>query len=479
MKSVSSVGRRKYFTVVNRVLFSLLALSLFFLPLNGLPYRKLLGELSLEGATYPMLIAVVLYGFAVVKQGKLKAPRHLSYRLLTLFLIWLLISGLLNSHEILTNFTKGRSGVEKFSFQFILTLFLFFASMVSYKTLRLFRKKEVLFIFRKWILASFSFAGTYSFFLEIPAKLGQGWALTILGVVTPIFHGSESLYLVRLRSLSGEASWFGMYLAFVFPWLMSYLFTEGKKYRYVYRALLGYMLVLTYLTFSRTAYIVVAFQISVFVLVIFLKGGDRYRIHLLKLLLIAVLFSGLLIANTDVGDKSVLLFSSLFRQDTKFQLSNIARTGMQLAAVNIGFAHPLTGVGLGQYGFYVSDYLPPWAWDSPEVHLWVSSSSDTPWAPVHGLWARMLAETGFVGIFLWLSVWISVLISVWKHYRKLRQIDQQNSILALSLLISILGLMLNGLVSDSLRSLSYWITLSVAWAWLTKRTEKVSQQDES
>ena len=479
MKSISNVGRRKYLTIISRVLFSLLGLSLFFLPLNGLPYRRLLGELSVEGAVYPMLIAIIIYGLAVIQKAKIKIPHILSYQLLTLFLVWVLISGILNFHGILTNFTKGRSGVEKFSLQFVLLLFVFFTSMVSYATLKPFHKKNILFIFRKWILFSFLFAGIYSLVIEIPAELGQGWAISILGFITPIIHGSEGLYLYRLRSLSGEASWFGMYLAFVFPWLMSYYFTERNKYKYFYLVLIGYALFLTYLTYSRTAYFIISFQIFAFVLIVFFKGIHRHRRQLLWLLLIAVLLSGLLIIETNAVDKIVLLYSSLFEQDTEFQLSNIARIGSQLAAINMGLSHPLAGVGLGQYGFYMPDYLPAWAWDSLEINLWASSSPDTAWAPVHGLWARILAETGFVGLFLWLSMWISVLISVWKRYRKLRQMDQQNSILALSLLISILGLMLNGLVADSLRSLSYWITLGVAWAWLSKHTDKVEQQGSS
>ena len=141
MKSISNVGRRKYLTIISRVLFSLLGLSLFFLPLNGLPYRRLLGELSVEGAVYPMLIAIIIYGLAVIQKAKIKIPHILSYQLLTLFLVWVLISGILNFHGILTNFTKGRSGVEKFSLQFVLLLFVFFTSMVSYATLKPFHKK--------------------------------------------------------------------------------------------------------------------------------------------------------------------------------------------------------------------------------------------------------------------------------------------------------------------------------------------------
>ena len=480
MNSISRVQRHKYSMVVSRVLFPLIALSLFFLTLNGLPNRRLLGELSVEGAVYPMLLAIIIYGLAVIQKGRINKPNLLSYQLLTLFLVWVLISGILNFHGILANFTKGRSGVEKFSLQFVLLLFVFFTSMVSYATLKPFHRKNILLIFRRWILFSFLFAGIYSLVIEIPAELGQGWAISILGFITPIIHGSEGLYLSRLRSLSGEASWFGMYLGFVFPWLMSYYFTERKTYKYIYLALIVYALILAFLTYSRTAYFIIASQIFAFVLIIFFKGIHRHRRQLLWLLLIAIPLSGLLIIETNAVDKIVqIYYSSLFEQDREFQLSNIARIGSQLAAIHMGLSHPLAGVGLGQYGFYMPDYLPTWALDSPEINLWASSSPDTSWAPVQGLWVRILAETGFVGIFLWLSVWISVLISVWKRYRKLRQIDQQNSILPLSLLISILGLMLIGLVSDSLRSLSYWITLGVTWAWLTQRTDKVEQRDES
>ena len=71
MESISRGKHHRYSMVVSRVLFPLIALSLFFLPLNGLPKRRLLGELSLEGAVYPMLIAVIIYGLAVIQKGKI------------------------------------------------------------------------------------------------------------------------------------------------------------------------------------------------------------------------------------------------------------------------------------------------------------------------------------------------------------------------------------------------------------------------
>jgi len=49
--------RHKFTMVVRRVLFFLIAISLLFLPLNGLPKRRLLGELFVAGAVNRMLIA--------------------------------------------------------------------------------------------------------------------------------------------------------------------------------------------------------------------------------------------------------------------------------------------------------------------------------------------------------------------------------------------------------------------------------------
>jgi len=268
MKSSLIVQHEKFSKVVNKILFLLIALSLFFLPINGLPNRRLFGELSVEGAFYPMLIAIILYGLIVIQKGSINKPNLLSFQLLTLFFAWVLISGILNFHGILTNFTKGRSGIEKFVLQFILLLFGFFSSILSYITLKSFNKKDILFIFRKCILFSFLFAGIYSLVIEIPAELGHGWAISILGFITTIIHGSESLYLDRLRSLSGEASWFGMYLSFVFPWLMSYYFTASKTYKYYYLVIIIYALILTFLTYSRTAYFIIAFQIIAFILII-------------------------------------------------------------------------------------------------------------------------------------------------------------------------------------------------------------------
>ena len=84
MESISRGKQHRYSIVVNRVLFPLIALSLFLLPLSGLPKRRLLGELSIEGAVYPMLIAVIIYGLAVIQKGSINQPNLLSYKLLIL-----------------------------------------------------------------------------------------------------------------------------------------------------------------------------------------------------------------------------------------------------------------------------------------------------------------------------------------------------------------------------------------------------------
>jgi len=470
--SAFTIKKRQYSTS-NRILLLLISIATFFTPLNGLPYIWFLGEFSYEAAFYPMVIAVAIFGIlTIVKKDRIVAPRHKPYKLLTLFLFWVITSGILNFPAILMNFTKGRSGVEKFSLQFILLLFMFITSLITYTALRSVRRSNILFIFRRWVLFSFLFAGIYSLTIEIPAKLGQGWAISSLQFLSPILYNSgDILYTHRLRSLSSEASMFGVYLAFVSPWLLSYYYSLRKAYRTIHLMLMAYVFVLTYLTYSRAAYVIISIEFFVFTLVIFLYGTYRHRQLLLVLLFISTFFVGAIIIGTDIGDKIAQVILSLFRLNAESGLSNIGRGGAQIAAMRMGVDHPLAGVGFGQYGFYLPDYVPVWAWSSWEINLWSSSSPGTPWAPSLGLWSRILGETGFVGLYLWFAVWATTLSLLWKHYLRSYKTDLQNSILTIALMVSILGLMLSGLVVDTLRSFSYWVTFGVTWAWLTKQTD--------
>jgi len=129
---------------------------------------------------------------------------------------------------------------------------------------------------------------------------------------------------------------------------------------------------------------------------------------------------------------------------------------MQTAAVKIGLDNPVFGVGLGQFGFNFPKYLPEWALDSYEIKLYLDPK-DKFFPPSHGLFPRLIAETGFIGFFIYISMWILFLIEVLKNYKNTFKLFN------LVILLSTLSFSLLGFNSDSFRFLGYWFILSLGW----------------
>jgi O-antigen ligase len=451
--------------VFNEILFYLIGFSIILLPINGLPYIKILGELSLEAATYPMLLGVLIFGIIFAFQRKLIVPRIISSKILFFFLLWIIVSAIFNSPVIFEHFVKERSGVEKYFIQLILMSFVSIVSVLTFTVFQQTNRINPFSAFRKFVIFSLVVSCVYSFVIDIPAMSGQQWAINILQWITKILHGSNGLYTSRLRSLSGEASWFGMYLGYAFPWLISSFLSERRWIKYPIFLIMFSVLVLTYLTFSRTANLLILFDLVVFLPFIFTSKQSAKRIN--NIGLIVILFFQILLTFTSLGNT---LFSRLESTDLSVdnRQSNIARFGSQVTAINMGLDHPVFGVGLGQYGFHMKDYIPAWAADNSEIKVWSSEDPNSPWPPVHGLWARVLAETGFPGLLLWSMVWITLLINIIKRYLLMRNVNPENALFGLTLLVTILCLLLIGFVSDSFRYMFYWIPLGLSWVWLSK-----------
>jgi hypothetical protein len=85
------------------------------------------------------------------------------------------------------------------------------------------------------------------------------------------------------------------------------------------------------------------------------------------------------------------------------------RLGAAIAAYETYNLHPLTGVGLGVSGLYMLDYYPDWVMTNvQEVARLVSPDSNVIPNPKN-LYARLLAETGLPGFWLWLAFMLAAL----------------------------------------------------------------------
>jgi len=460
------------YLTLNKVNKFLLAFAIILIPFNSLPYFKdILREMSNEGAFYPLSIAILIWGLMLLQSNKVRLPQHISVKILGLFVLWIFLSISVNLPLVSLLETKGRTGIEKFLFQLILLTFVILSSLLVYNVTIHFRTP--LHTFRRYVTISFLVAGTYSL-IEIAFLAGNDWATYILQSFNPLIHEQGHmhealLYFGRLRSVSGEASWFAMYCSFIFPWIFSYTFTE-RRYSWIYWLLTCYLFLLVILTISRTAYVIVIAQLVLFLIgILFVQQGKirKGRIFILVAGFLIVLFIATITFKESIFAERTFfdVFASLSDMDN---LSNIGRFGSQIAAFNIALDYPFWGVGFGQYGFYMPDYVPQWAKVSVEIQEWMNATPGTSWAPVQGLYSRIIAELGFIGLMIWIAMWLMVLIAGFKRYRINARLTGYHDTLGLSLLISIIGVLLSGLNADSLRFFGYWILLGMAWVYLRK-----------
>jgi O-antigen ligase len=260
-----------------------------------------------------------------------------------------------------------------------------------------------------------------------------------------------------------------MYMAFVFPWLFSYILSE-KQGRSIFIVLVVYALVMVYFSRSRIAYITILAELLCFFVILLGKASQRVRRSVIYIgIAVLVCSSSFMFISLDEPIQmvwNVITSLTISQQEGEFYLSNIARFGSQQTAFNIGLDHPILGVGLGQYGFYMPYYLPDYAYDSSEILIFASFLEDTPWAPAHGLYVRLIAEIGFIGLGLFLAIWISFLWSCWQTYRTLNKQGNRLGSLGIPLILSVLGVLMVGFTADTFRFFGYWFTLAIGWYYI-------------
>ncbi len=458
----------------------LICLAIILLPFNDLPYsQSLFGELAREGAFYPFLLAIPLLFLCLLAGSRISLPNNLSAKALLAFVLCSCISIVVNMPWIMQSEFKGRYGPEKALLQVILLAFMVITAVVIYST----TKKQGRFLedVNRAVLFSLVLPCTYSF-LEILFFAGIDGPRDILQAIHPYIRdinirGDDvSAYFGRLRSVSGEASWFAMYISFALPWVLASLLAT-RKHTWMRLMLFIYLNLLIILTWSRTAYFICVIQLVLFVTLVISKtkfsGIGKRALALPAILLTSAGATGLLFSETIFSEVSILdLVSSVMSSFSDGEnLSNIARLGSQAAALDVAAAHPILGTGLGQFGFVAAAHMPDWAFASDEVQMWMNPMAGTPWPPVHALYPRLAAELGYIGLSLWVGLWLALVISCFRTYEANTRSQGGPDLMGLALIISIIGVLLSGLNSDSLRFFGYWILMGLAWSYNHQRRD--------
>ena len=469
MKAIKCKRVNKVMHIYDRLQEKILLMAIVLLPfVESLGNRNegMLGKLGHDGAFYPLLLGVViwmLHGF--IYKEKLSLPKNISFRLMIMMIGWVLFSSLINFNNIVYVAFQGKTGLDRFVLQFFLLVFYCIIPLYIYNVGR--KINDIDSFVKKGInialvLSAIYIALEFGFFFKV------SYLSDALIFVNGLFRGDELTYF-KIRGLAGEASLFGFWLAFVLPFILSYLFLEKNK---KYWLALVVVLLGAVGSYSRTVYVVALVEIFLFLCLFFKEIVSDIKSIIRHLCVVAIMVGFLIIVFGDnvglLADYDILqIFESLIGTGSEGNIqdfSNAARYGSQWAAWNVFLMAPIFGVGWGQEGFYMVDFFPQWSWISPEVQEWAVNGHGNSLPSAFNVFIRFLACSGFIGALLWGLIWIFECYELIKKHGHDAEV-KKGKVIA----VVIMGIIFLWGSADQVRFFGMWIALGLSWIY----TERV------
>ena len=280
--------------------------------------------------------------------------------------------------------------------------------------------------------------------------------------------------LVRTNRVSGmayEPAWLAGQITTVYlPWLFAALLTRVRltRFKWFEIILLGLALLLLLATYSRGGLFT-----AIIALILTLLFAGRAEIRSawrwfiesnvwLRAGVIVFFFGALTGAGLFLGQKEYItrLFSSDADSVEEFIVENSAgaRAAYTFGALGAYDENPWLGVGLGASGFYIYDHLPDWSMTTvPEIARQLSPENRLYPNPKN-MYARLLAETGLLGFYLFFAFQFSLLGDV------LTVLQSKNSLLrflGVAGLFSWFAVLLYNFTQDPFAIPNIWINLGI------------------
>jgi hypothetical protein len=410
------------------------------------------GELGNDAFLY-VFPFFALYLFQV--PGETAFPMYLIVLILAMFAC-IVLGIAMNYHDITMAYFKGRSGFSRVATQSMMLVFGLLVALMFYD---LARRGFILTISRGarlavLVMAVFGIFEVGSWY-ELP-----GLTEVHLALAGIIHGGSGAEYTERLRMTAFEVSWAAVMLSFFFPFGIIGLRTRDWRLP----AFVILVLVLTILAQSRTALLVIGFQI-----ILLLWKSLRRRMDLVFYAAsVAALGMFLLLLSPAVSQKigetvhNMVTYGSLsgsaYGGDEE-NISNVTRFAGIRAGYEMFKESPFWGIGLGQYGFEYTSHLQAEDYRSFEVREFVADSSPT-WPPSFSVHMRMLSETGVLGY----AVYLLMIVPIFLRSLRLASADDIVGRSHLAVAMTLFGWLLLGASIDSFRFFGGWIAVGVGLA---------------
>ncbi len=157
--------------------------------------------------------------------------------------------------------------------------------------------------------------------------------------------------------------------------------------------------------------------------------------------------------------KGLLTLDQTTLIDMGFRLAFGERIIYWLTGFNIFNSYPLTGIGLGNSGFFFLQQMPVQGYSSPEIRSLMNESAGLP--NIKSLWFRLLSETGLVGF----SIFVAWLVLLWRSASNLTRSNQAGvRLIGLAGQFALLAFIAEGFSVDSFAMPYLWVTTGMVSA---------------
>lgn len=435
-------------------------MSVFFLPfISSIGGISSLGWLGKELSFYPLSLGTLIWLlYSAITREKIHIPRNNSIRVMALFISVIVVSDIVNIRALFNNDLGPRNAVIISLTQVCLLIFFCMSSLYIYNWLKITKNTRVIY---KWMVYSFVVSFVYNV-IELFKICDLPIANSIIHIIDQLFRMDEydSNY-GRIRGLASEASYFGMYTAFIMPWIISLVFlTEKmlKKVLIVFVLLVVFIMVIYSKSRVALVSIILEFIIYYWINHRISKKMSVATLIVCPLVIVMLYFFG---KNTIVYN---VLTSLSIDHDGGYSYSNLARIGSWIAGVNIFLENPVFGVGYGVVGSMLSSYYPIWCIHVPEIQEWIMiANAHEGLLSTHNLYSKLLAETGIVGFSVWgfyCYVSMDMMLDMIKNSSGKKNYDYYYR---LNITISLIAVMLFGFNVDGFKYMHYWIIFALTW----------------
>lgn len=351
-------------------------------------------------------------------------------------IVIILLSFLSLTVNLLTR--SGYQAILSIKLLIILSFFL----LVMHITFSFLKKIRYVFL-AKLVLISFIPVLLYAF-IEIGDRiLKVGLFQTANQILEPILHDRIYQQGARVRGFAFEPSYFSLVLCFIFPWLLYYV-QKTLKFKWI----LSLFFIVVYFTYSRAAYLIIIGQILLF-LVLSILNGKLTKFQK------GVFFSFPIVLLVTVPFWMEIVLSLFEFRSTN--ISNLIRFSSMLATINLGIHNPILGVGLGQSGFYLTEFYPDFIWSAYNASNWVHADTSMG-SPTFSLLPSIFSDLGILGLFAFLSLWLYPIKSSLKLvFRK------QAKPIDLILIILNIGLLVGSFGVDGFTFVGYWVMMGICY----------------